>query len=200
VSVIKFALLPDPARWPLGAQLLEQAVEGDGSATKDFANVLTSDGFRIGFEQNVALTCADAPARQTAAQWPAVVRRLTAVSRVGGPPFGWLTGAPCSAWPARSAVRYTGPWDAMTRTPILLVNTRYEPNTPLSAARAVQRRLGSAVLLVHDGYGHLNHVDPSACVDAALSDYLVRLRTPARGTVCPSDHVPFAPDFPAPQG
>jgi hypothetical protein len=30
--------------------------------------------------------------------------------------------------------------------------------------RRAERRLGNAVLLTHDGYGHLNHSDPSACV------------------------------------
>ena len=195
VAVIKFALLAAPVVWPLGAQMLEQALEGDGSATKDFANIIRSDPFRVGFEQNVALTCADAPARQTAREWPQVVRRLTSVSRIGGPPFGWLIGAPCASWPTRSAVRYTGPWNAVTRNPILLVNTRYEPNTPLVAAQIAERRLGNAVLLIHDGYGHLAAADPSACVTAAIGDYLVHLVTPPRGTVCPSDRLPFDPDF-----
>jgi pimeloyl-ACP methyl ester carboxylesterase len=195
VAGIKFNVLASPADWPFAAQLLEAAAEGDGSAAKDIANLAAVDEVRVAFEQNTALTCADAPARQSARQWPAVVRRLTAVSRIGGPPYGWLIGAPCASWPARSAVRYTGPWDAVTRTPILLVNTRFEPNTPLAAARAVQRRLGNAVLLIHDGYGHLADKDPSACVTAAIGDYLVRLQTPRRGAVCPSDRLPFDPDF-----
>ena len=143
----------------------------------------------------MALTCADAPSRQTAAQWPAVVHRLTRISRIGGTAFGWVIGAPCASWPARSAVRYDGPWTRSHRTPILLVSMRYEPNTPLVNARVAERRLGNAVLLVQDGYGHLTANDPSACVDAALRRYLVRLRTPARGTVCGSDHVPFDPAF-----
>jgi hypothetical protein len=50
------------------------------------------------------------------------------------------------------------------------------------------------VLLTHDGYGHISFTDPSACVERARSAYLVRLATPARGTVCPSDHQPFDPN------
>jgi pimeloyl-ACP methyl ester carboxylesterase len=195
VTLAKFAIPAFPRDWPDASVPLELALQGDGSVLKQLAGGLASDATRLALEQNTALTCADAPSRQTAAQWPGVVRRLSAVSRIGGPAFGWVIGAPCASWPARSAVRYGGPWDAVTRTPILLVNLDREPNTPLAGARAVERRLGNAVLLVQDGPGHLTANNPSACVAAALSDYLVRLRTPARGTVCPSDHAPFDPAF-----
>jgi pimeloyl-ACP methyl ester carboxylesterase len=195
ITLAKFAVPAFPAAWPDVSGPIELAIQGDGSVLKDLGRDLISDPVRLAFEQNTALTCADAPPRQNAAQWPAVVRRLTDVSRIGGTAFGWVIGAPCASWPARSAVRYTGPWNAVTRTPILLVNMRFEPNTPLVSARRVEQRLGNAVLLVQDGYGHLTANDPSACVDAALGAYLVRLRTPARGTVCASDHVPFDPAF-----
>jgi pimeloyl-ACP methyl ester carboxylesterase len=108
--------------------------------------------------------------------------------------------APCASWPTASADRYTGPWNATTPTPVLLVGTRFDPNTPLVNARLAERRLGNAVLLTHDGYGHLSHADPSSCVQAAIGRYLVDLTTPPRGTVCRSDRLPFDPEFgqPAP--
>jgi hypothetical protein len=43
--------------------------------------------------------------------------------------------------------------------------------------------------------GHLSSADPSACVTHALGSYLVSLTTPPRGTICPSDHLPFDPGF-----
>jgi pimeloyl-ACP methyl ester carboxylesterase len=195
LALAKFNVPGFPAAWAEQSVPLELAVRGDGSILKDLAGALRSDAVRLAFEQNTALTCADAPSRHTAAQWPAVVHRLTRISRIGGAPLGWVVGAPCASWPARSAHRYTGPWDARTATPILLFSLRYEPNTPLAAARAAQRRLGNAVLLVQDGPGHLAASNPSACTAAAFSAYLVHLRTPRRGTVCPSDHQPFDPAF-----
>jgi hypothetical protein len=195
LALAKFNVPASPADWALQSGAIELAIEGDGSILKDLTADLHSNAVRLAFEQNTALTCADAPSRQTAAEWPAVVHRLTEVSRIGGVPFGWVTGAPCASWPTRSAVRYSGPWDAVTRTPILLVSLRYEPNTPLVSARIAERRLGNAVLLVEDGPGHLVASNPSACVDAAVGDYLVHLRTPRRGTVCAPDHVPFDPAF-----
>ncbi len=195
LTLAKFNVPAFPAAWPLVSGPMELAIQGDGSVLKDLGAEVSSDPVRLAFEQNTALTCADAPSRHTAAQWPGVVRRLEQVSRIGGRPFGWVTGATCASWPARSAVRYTGPWDAVTRTPILLVNLKHEPNTPLAAARRVERRLGNAVLVVQDGIGHLTENNPSACVNAALGAYLVHLRTPARGTVCASDRQPFDPEF-----
>jgi TAP-like protein len=47
----------------------------------------------------------------------------------------------------------------------------------------------------HEGYGHLYFQDPSACMNKAILDYLTRLVTPPKGTVCQSDHQPFDPDF-----
>jgi len=56
-------------------------------------------------------------------------------------------------------------------------------------------RLGNAVLLTQDGYGHEFNNDLSQCVDQAVSTYLIQLTTPPRGTVCPSDRSPFDPKF-----
>ena len=149
-------------------------------------------------EQGVALVCADSPARHPATAWPGVVRRLAAVSRIGGPPLGWIN-APCASWPTSSADRYTGPWNATTKHPILVIGTRFDPNTPLANARRAARRLGNAVLLTHDGYGHLSRRDPSTCVVQATGRYLMDLTTPAPGTVCPSDRLPFDPEFGQPR-
>ena len=55
-----------------------------------------------------------------------------------------------------------------------------------------QRRLGNAVLLTHDGYGHVSYQDPSECVERARVEYLVDLITPQPGSVCTPDQRPFA--------
>ena len=188
-----------PALWPEVAAVLELAAEGDTSVLDAIAAGATSDQARVLLqEQGVALVCADSPARHPATAWPGVVRRLAAVSRIGGPPLGWIN-APCASWPTSSADRYTGPWNATTKHPILVIGTRFDPNTPLANARRAARRLGNAVLLTHDGYGHLSRRDPSTCVVQATGRYLMDLTTPAPGTVCPSDRLPFDPEFGQPR-
>jgi pimeloyl-ACP methyl ester carboxylesterase len=114
---------------------------------------------------------------------------------IGGPVLGWWLWAPCAAWPVESAERYTGPWNAETENPVLVIGTRFDPNTSYANATITAQRLRNAVLLTHDGYGHISFVDPSRCVVRAIGEYLVDLTTPPRGTVCPSDRLPFDPEF-----
>jgi hypothetical protein len=68
-----------------------------------------------------------------------------------------------------------------------VIGTRHDPNTGYATAVRTSRRLGSAVLLTHDGYGHVSFQDPSACVERARRAYLVDLVVPPRGTVCEPD-------------
>ena len=106
--------------------------------------------------------------------------------------LGWGLWAPCASnWPANATDRYTGPWNAKTNTPILLVSARYDPGTPYRNAQAAEQRLGNAVLLTMNGWGHPSYQVPSACIDKARVRYLVDLVTPPRGTVCQPDQIPF---------
>jgi pimeloyl-ACP methyl ester carboxylesterase len=194
LTILKLEMLSRPAIWRDAAGMIDAMVQGDASAAETIARGGAAEPFHRAFEQNTALLCADSPARQDARQWPQVVHRLEGVSRIGGPVMGWLHAA-CAAWPTRSADRYTGPWNAATPNPILLVGTRFDPTTPLANAQVAERRLGNAVLLTHDGYGHISQSDPSACVMQALGRYFTSLSTPARGTICPSDRGPFDPAF-----
>ncbi len=140
----------------------------------------------------VPLQCADKPPPGQGPQaWPTVIGRLTRISRTAGPLQGWWLWAPCASWPVASADRYTGPWNASTHTPILVIGTRFDPQTPFANARRVARLLGNAVLLTYEGYGHTSENDPSACVEHAVTRYLVALVTSRRGSVCHPDHPPF---------
>jgi pimeloyl-ACP methyl ester carboxylesterase len=187
-----------PGEWPAMAAQLATASRGDGSAlatrgrllTTAFSAQVTSPGLPA-----IGLVCADSPARQGLRAWRRVLARFTAVSSIYGPVLFWWRWAPCASWPARTAKRYTGPWNAATKNPILVIGTTNDPNTPYPNARTAARRLGNAVLLTHQGYSHTSPLDPSACVTRAISAYVVDLVTPPKGTVCPSDRQPFDPNF-----
>ena len=71
------------------------------------------------------------------------------------------------------------------------MNNRHDPATGYQNAVAAEQRLGNAVLLTEDGYGHLTMNDPSQCVDQVRTRYLLTLVPPARGTVCKADVPPF---------
>lgn len=194
--LVLWSTLGNPQGWPERAAALEDAARGDGSKLASIARE-AKPFLQSALVSAVGLQCADKPAPAVGPQaWPRVIGDLTRASFISGPVNGWLLWAPCASWPVRSASRYTGPWRAATEHPILVIGTRFDPNTAFANAARVARRLGShAVLLTHDGYGHTSDEDPSVCVKQTVSAYLVDLVAPPRGTVCPSDRVPFDPDF-----
>lgn len=187
-----FEPMRSPEEWPQLAEEIAAAEGGDGSALEMRARPLRSPRAWSGITTSAAIQCADGPAHRGAAAWPQVIRRLERVSLLQGAVQGWWEWAPCASWPARDPGRYTGPWDVKTRNPVLVIGTRHDPNTGYANARRVAGLLGNAVLLTHDGYGHLSFKDPSACVERAETAYLVHLKTPPLGTVCASDRQPFA--------
>lgn len=195
VLTAAFVSLTNPAAWPGFATALADADAGDGSALATLSRAVLG-GVRSGAgDPTAAITCTDSPARQGPDSWPQVIRRLVDASVIGGPFVGWASWAPCASWPAQSVDRYTGPWDASTPGPILVIGTRFDPATPYANARNVAGLLPKAVLLTHDGYGHTSEADPSTCVQQVIRAYLVDLATPPPGTVCPSDREPFDAAF-----
>lgn len=187
-----FTPLRLPETWPQFAADLDAAASGDASALETAARQMrTPEGFAASTTSS-AVSCLDGPAQRPVADWPEVIDDLTASSTLWGPVLGWWLWAPCASdWPATSPDRYTGPWDPTTPNPILLINARYDPATGHGNAVAVEQRLGNAVLLTLDGYGHPAYQDPSACIDQARTRYLVDLATPPPGTVCEPDGAPF---------
>jgi pimeloyl-ACP methyl ester carboxylesterase len=191
----QFSPMRAPETWPGDARDLRAALRGDGSALDTAAREFLTPAGWAGATTSAAIQCADAPARSGSRRWPQVIGRLNRISRLQGRVQGWWLWAPCASWPVRGQDNYRGPWGASTPNPILLIGTRYDPNTAYANAKRAERRLGNAVLLTQDGYGHLSFQDPSACIEEARVEYLVDLITPPRGTVCGSDQQPFDPGF-----
>ncbi|MBF9072817.1 alpha/beta fold hydrolase [Streptacidiphilus fuscans] len=193
LQVSTFAPLRSPLTWPAFAKDLEAAVSGDASNLKTAAEALqTPEALGVGATTSSSISCADAAARVPSSAWTRQIADFTDTSKLWGTVLGWWLWSPCAShWPSPDADRYTGPWNARTRTPILLINARYDPATGYRNAQAAQRRLGNAVLLTLNGYGHPSYQVPSTCVDEARVRYLVDLVTPANGTVCQPDRTPF---------
>jgi pimeloyl-ACP methyl ester carboxylesterase len=107
----------------------------------------------------------------------------------------WVSST-CAVWTGFDDDRYMGPFTADTANPVLIVGTRFDPATRYEGAVTLAGLLPNSSLLTVDGWGHTS-LFISSCSDAAIADYLVDLVTPAPGTVCPPDVIPFA-DSPAP--
>lgn len=190
--VTSFAALRDPNLWPAYAEDLNAAVEGDASALATAAAQARTPEAWAGVTTSSAISCLDAPASQPVAEWRGVIGDLTAISTMSGPVQSWWLWAPCASdWPAGAVDRFAGPWDAETEVPILLIGTRYDPSTAYQNAVRSERLLGDAVLLTHEGFGHLSMNDESTCIEEWRVRYLVDLETPPPGTVCQADRRPF---------
>ncbi len=170
---------------PGGGSAMAQAVQG------------AAPGLEQALVSAVALQCADKPVPPALGPqaWPGVVGRLTRISRYDGQVQGWFLWAPCASWTVPAVNRYTGPWNATTPNPVLVIGNRYDPRTAYDGSRVVASTLGNAVLLTLDGYGHTSDEDPSACIQRDVADYLIGLATPPPATVCRADRLPFEPGY-----
>ncbi len=133
--------------------------------------------------------CADTTNPRDPAAWPRAARAADRESRGFGSYDTYLS-LPCAFWPVSDPARYTGPWNRPTAPILLLANGKGDPETPYAGAKRTERILGNARLLTLDAWGH-GAANRSACVDAALDDYLTFGHLPARDTVCAPDHAPF---------
>lgn len=139
---------------------------------------------------NVSVECADrvyppglprlrARLARVAADFP-----LTAPRMAYGPPAYDQTHAPaCLQWPAARRSRYTGSYRAAGSAPILVSGNTGDPDTPYADAVALAHRLAGGHLITWVGEGHTAR-RKSACVEAHMYEYLLRLTLPPEGTVC----------------
>jgi pimeloyl-ACP methyl ester carboxylesterase len=73
-----------------------------------------------------------------------------------------------------------------TTAPIMMLNAVHDPATPYAWARSVARQIGpKATLLTYAGSGH-GVYNSGPCTRDAIDRYLISVRTPARGAVCPA--------------
>ena len=91
--------------------------------------------------------------------------------------------APCNKWFGHAA-RKPAPATSTTTAPILVVGTTFDPATPYWWAVALSKQLKTSTLLTYRGDGHTAYGNGSACIDKAVSGYLLTGTMPAPGTVC----------------
>lgn len=104
---------------------------------------------------------------------------------------------PCAFWPGVDVDRYLGPWNRRTAAPILVLNTRNDPATPLEGAYQGAAELADARVVVTEGAGHSSMYVVSACTERVKREYLFSGVLPPAGTGCSRDASPF--DRPAGQ-
>ncbi|OQD52806.1 hypothetical protein BM536_032490 [Streptomyces phaeoluteigriseus] len=162
----------------------------DGRGPVDPGTVAAEPARYPGFEQSIAVMCAESPNPGSSDRYPGLERRAVAEAGALGSWWAWAN-EPCTAWPARAAQPYTGPWNRRTAHPVLVVNSTHDPSTPYASARAMAAQLGGARLLTLDGYGHTALDNPSACVGRHVVSYFLTGELPPEGARCAQDLPPF---------
>jgi pimeloyl-ACP methyl ester carboxylesterase len=172
--------LYNPGDWPTLATSVARALDGDGAPMLDLADQYLA---LADFDVYYAVSCLDFT-------WPDDPEALLAEGADAAgesPHFGeavvndYLR---CTMWPAKAEPlpEITAP-GAPT---IVLVSSTGDPATPHEGAVEVAATLESGVLLTYEGQGHGVVGLGVACVDDAVTDYLIDLEPPPDGTTCPA--------------
>jgi pimeloyl-ACP methyl ester carboxylesterase len=181
------AALYRPSGWKQLASALALAAGGDGSELLEFADEYAgrrNDGiYGNVLEVYYGVTSIDA----SFAEDPAVYEALTAEMALKAPRLGVYlpySALPSARWPVEPW-RTPGPVLAEGAPPILVVTSTRDPATPHAWGVSLAEQLSSGVLLTREGNGHVSFLRGNTCIDQAVTDYLVDLKVPADGTVCP---------------
>jgi pimeloyl-ACP methyl ester carboxylesterase len=172
--------------WPLLKSALSGAFSsGDGTLLVELANALmerNSNGTYSNLsDAEMSVDCIDRPWPRSMQAWRAAAASAARSAPLFGAPLVWGS-LPCAYWrvaPSAPRVRAAG------APPILVVGDLHDPATPYEWAVGLARDLASGVLLGWNGEGHTSYMEGSTCVDNTVDGYLISLRTPRSGTVCP---------------
>jgi pimeloyl-ACP methyl ester carboxylesterase len=197
---ITYFNLYSPAGWPELADFLATLaapVPSPVRVTAAVAQTRSPLGARLrgedypSFGGQAASTCVDTAPSGRVRQYPAVIDAADAAAPYFGRFRGWL-GLPCEFWALRDRDAFRGPWQQRTHAPVLVIGTRFDPATPYRQAQPYADLFPASRLLTLDGWGH-TAIGKSACVDAAIADYLVAGDLPHAAATCAPDAVPFVP-------
>lgn len=114
-----------------------------------------------------------------------IVQRQAAVSSFSD--IWYINSWVAARWKMAANENFFGNFTAKTRHPILYVNGKYDPVTPLAMAEAASRGFEGSVVLTHGGYGHTEAADPSSCVHDHVYAYFTNGQLPKPSTFCEPD-------------
>lgn len=120
--------------------------------------------WHLGLNALHGISCSDTARR---ASTPADMYSLLQAQRAQGSwadvlgPQTWV----CPQWPFAAAERFTGPYVHLaTKNPVLLINSAFDPITPLSGAWEAAANLEGSRVVVHRGHGvSFNFIHLQSC-------------------------------------
>ncbi|KAI7764595.1 hypothetical protein LZL87_003800 [Fusarium oxysporum] len=99
----------------------------------------------------------------------------------------------CFRWNTHAAepINLTSLSRVETKNPILLVNSEYDPVTPLGNARKISARFPGSRVVVHEGVGHCFADHPSSCTREIVARYFIDGKLPPAEATCKPDVTTF---------
>jgi pimeloyl-ACP methyl ester carboxylesterase len=168
----------DTSSWKALDQALALAERGSGGVLLAIADFYYG---QLNFDAFTVISCLDRPTPTDVAAYDALGPAFVKASPLFGPADQY-GGIQCADMPVK-ATGQPGPLTADGAPPILIVGATGDPATPYSGAVSVHQQLAGSVLLTRQGNGHTSGNDQ--CSTAAENDYLINLKVPADGTICP---------------
>jgi len=178
----------------IGYARAEQDAAQDLARTRQLGAAVFHESFPYpnGREAFSAVLCTDSanPARPDA--WVATAATQDATTPGFGPAWTWSSPQCATArWTAHDEDGWTGPFDARTAAPVLVVGNLWDPATAYEGAVAAAGLLPGSRLVTSDSWGHTAY-GTSMCVTDVVDEYLAAGVLPAEGTRCSGDVQPFA--------
>jgi pimeloyl-ACP methyl ester carboxylesterase len=184
------AALYSKANWPLLAQALADAENGDGSLLKALSDSFYGDNgdgtFDPGGDRYFTIGA-------TEQKYPRDVRTYVSAGQRSWDQhehFWWNNGYAelnYGLYPVHDRDAFDGPFKVSNSavTP-LVIGTTYDPATPYRGAKNLVRTLGNARLLTMRGDGHTayNLTNSPTCINPAVEAYVNDGTLPAPGTQC----------------
>ena len=175
-----------PSAWKNLANALAKAAMGDGGGLLSLADGYVdrnADGtYGDSIDVYYGVLSIDTPFPKDAAVYDALTKKLEMETPRLGAYFPF-SAYPSGQWPFASW-RVPGPVSAEGAPPILVVGSTHDPATPYDWGVSLAKQLSGAVHLTREGRGHVSFLRGNTCIDDAVTEYLVNLKTPAVGTVC----------------
>lgn len=172
-----FSATYGPERWPLLWSALAHGLEGDLDGVAEMSRWFTA---LVSWAPFAIVTCLDSAHPVGFEAWQRegdeAAQRSHRFGRIASNEL-----LPCAFWPAATYAPHVV--HAPGTPPVLVVGSTGDAATPYDQAVDVARALDQGVLLTAELDGHIALGD-SACVDEAVTRYLVDLTTPAPGTLC----------------
>lgn len=177
------------AEWPDFARYLKQLAHRAKPSVLAQSRTAALGGYINFVEGFPGVACSDSVNPHSSAAWTRAAALARREDGVFGPAWTWISSV-CAHWPGQDADRYLGPFNHYTANPVLVVGNLFDPATPYRDAVKAAHLLPNSRLLTVHGWGHTS-LFISTCADKAIGRYLLTSRTPAPGTVCQQDVVPF---------